>query len=101
MTETLRDGAGNPVEGILFNILFTELAMCTRQFQAVQRLDGSVILNLVPQDPSGIPREAEAKIRSFVNQHMRGIPFTICLMPEIPLTKAGKLQRVVVERAAG
>jgi phenylacetate-CoA ligase len=101
VTETLRDGAGNPVEGILFNILFTELAMCTRQFQAVQRLDGSVILNLVPQDPSGIPREAEAKIRNFVNQHMRGIPFTICLMPEIPLTKAGKLQRVVVERAAG
>jgi phenylacetate-CoA ligase len=101
VTETLRDGAGNPVEGILFNILFTELAACTRQFQAVQRLDGSVLLNLVPQDSSGIPSEAEMKIQTFVNQHLRGIPFTICVLPEIPLTKAGKLQRVVVERAAG
>jgi phenylacetate-CoA ligase len=101
VTETLRDGAGNPVEGILFNILFTELAACTRQFQAVQRVDGSVTLNIVPHEPTGLPRQAETKIRNFIGEHLRGISFDIRVLPEIPLTKAGKLQRVVVERAAG
>ena len=100
VTETLRDGAGNPVEGILFNILFTQLAACARQFQAVQRVDGTVVLNLVPH-ADGIPQQAETTIRNFVGQHMRGVPFEIKVLPEIPLTKAGKLRRVVVERSAG
>jgi phenylacetate-CoA ligase len=101
VTETLRDGTGNLVEGILFNILFTEVAACARQFQAVQRVDGSVVLNIVPHADSGIPRQTETTIRNFVGTHLRGVPFAIQLMSEIPLTKAGKLQRVVVERAAG
>ena len=96
VTDTMRDGEGNPVEGILFNILFLAIAQHTRQFQAVQRADRRVLLKIVPQG-GGIPIQAETIIRDFVGKHLRGVPFDIELVPEIPLTRAGKLRRVVVE----
>lgn len=100
VTETLRDAEGNPVEGILFNILFLNLASYTRQFQAVQQADGRVVLKIVPHLPGGLPAKSEALIRDFVGKHLRGVPLDIQLVPEIPLTRSGKLQRVRVERAA-
>jgi phenylacetate-CoA ligase len=100
VTETLRDAAGNPVEGILFNILFLELASSTRQFQAVQRPGGELVLRIVPQLPGGLPAKSEALIRDFVGKHLGNVPLAIELVAQIPLTKAGKLQRVIVERAA-
>lgn len=96
VTDTMRDAEGNPVEGILFNILFLDVAKHTRQFQAVQRADRGLLLKIVPTGP-GIPVQTEEKIRNFVGKHMRGIPLQIEVVPEIPLTRAGKLRRVVVE----
>ncbi len=96
-TDTMRDAAGNPVEGILFNILFLNMAKHTRQFQAIQRRDGSLLLKVVPTSPGRLPPEVERLIREFVGQHLRGIALTIELVTEIPLTTAGKLRRVVVE----
>ena len=46
-----------------------------------------------------LAREAEVLIREFVGKHLRGVPLDIELVDEIPLTAAGKLRRVVVERA--
>jgi len=37
-------------------------------------------------------------IREFVGRHVHGVPLDIEICHEIPLTSAGKLQRVVVER---
>lgn len=99
VTDTMRDADGNPVEGILFNILFLNMAKHTRQFQAVQRTDGSLVLRVVPAAPTGLAPEAEALIREFVGTHLRGVPLVIDVVREIPLTRAGKLRRVVVERA--
>ncbi len=98
VTDTMRDAAGNPVEGILFNILFLNMAKHTRQFQAVQRADGSLVLKVVPTVDGRLPPEVEMLIREFVGTHLRGIPLVIEIVTEIPLTKAGKLRRVVVER---
>lgn len=97
ITDTMRDAAGNRVEGILFNILFLHMAKHTRQFQAVQRADGSLVLKVVPTSTGPLPPEVERLIREFVGTHLRGIPLTIELVREIPLTRAGKLRRVVVE----
>jgi phenylacetate-CoA ligase len=100
VTDTMRDAEGNPVEGILFNILFLNMAKHTRQFQAVQRSDGSLVLKVVPSSSGRLPREAETVIREFVGKHLRGVPLFIEVVNEIPLTSAGKLRRVIVERRA-
>ena len=99
VTDTLRDAHGNPVEGILFNILFLQLAKHTRQFQVVQRADRRLLLKVVPA-AGHLPPDAEALIRQFVGQHLRGVPLEIQIVRDIPLTGAGKLHRVVVERQA-
>jgi phenylacetate-CoA ligase len=99
VTDTMRDAQGNPVEGILFNILFLNMAKHTKQFQAVQRADGSLLLRVVPMSDGRLPPEVEQLIREFVGTHLRGIPLGIEIVKEIPLTKAGKLRRVVVERS--
>ncbi len=99
VTDTMRDAAGNPVEGILFNILFLNMAKHTKQFQAVQRADGSLLLKVVPTATGRLPPEVEGLIREFVGKHLSGIPLRIELVTEIPLTSAGKLRRVVVEKS--
>jgi phenylacetate-CoA ligase len=97
VTETMRDARGNPVEGILFNILFLNMAKHTRQFQVVQRANGRLVLRVVPTRELLAP-EAESLIREFVGKHVVGIPLDIEVVREIPLTRAGKLQRVIVEK---
>jgi len=99
VTDTMRDADGNPVEGILFNILFLNMAKHTRQFQVVQRSDRRLVLRVVPTVPGYLPPDAEALIREFVAKHLRGIPLDIEVVREITLTRAGKLQRVIVEPA--
>jgi len=97
VTETMRDARGNPVEGILFNILFLNMAKHTRQFQVVQRASGRLTLRVVPTTDRLAP-EAESLIREFVGKHVVGIPLDIEVVREIPLTAAGKLRRVIVEK---
>jgi phenylacetate-CoA ligase len=101
VTDTMRDAAGNPVEGILFNILFLNLSRHARQFQVVQRADRRVLLRVVPSElgARALARDAETLIRDFVGKHLRGVPLDIELVDSIPLSAAGKLHRVVVERA--
>jgi phenylacetate-CoA ligase len=97
VTETMRDGRGNPVEGILFNILFLHMAKHARQFQVVQRASGRLTLRVVPTQEKLAP-EAEKLIREFVGKHVAGVPLDIEIVREIPLTRAGKLRRVIVEK---
>jgi phenylacetate-CoA ligase len=98
ITDTMRDVDGNPVEGILFNILFLTVSKHTRQFQVVQRANGGVKLKIVPSTPGPLHPDAERVIREFVATHVRGVPFEIEIVQDIPLTKAGKLHRVIVEK---
>lgn len=98
VTDTMRDAEGNPVEGILFNILFLNLAKHTRQFQVVQHVDGRLTLKVVPTTAARLPPEAEGVIREFVGRYVHGTPLEIQVVPEIQLSGAGKLRRVVVEK---
>jgi phenylacetate-CoA ligase len=98
VTETMRDGKGNPVSGLVFSILFVPLAPYTRQFQAVQHIDGSVTVRVVLMEPGPIPAAVNAAKDAFCAKYLPGVQVTLQAVDDIPPTKAGKRQVVVVER---
>jgi phenylacetate-CoA ligase len=99
VAETLRDVHGNPVNGLLFSILFVSLLEHVRQFQVVQRADGQLLLKVVPLGDRLAPA-AENLSREFVAKYMPGVVMTIEVVADIPLTAAGKRRLVVVEKPA-
>jgi len=98
VTETLRDGRGNPVGGLVFNILFGVMDHIALKFQVLQKLDGSVVIKVVPNGSSQLPDKAVATLEGFAAKYLPGAPFAIQYVDDIPLTAAGKRKVVVVER---
>lgn len=96
IAETLRDGAGNPVNGLIFNILFVAEVSVARQFQAIQHADGRLTLKVVPS--SSWSDDARAKTLAFLAKYLPGVDVTIALVDDIPTTAAGKRKLVIVER---
>lgn len=96
VAETLRDGAGNAVGGLVFNVLFTPLADVVRQFQAVQHPDGSVTLKLVAAP--ALDAGTQARVRRSVEKALPGVAVRLALVDEIPPGRNGKRQVVIVER---
>lgn len=94
-TDTLRDGAGRPVGGLFFNVLFASLARQVRGFQVVQRRDRSIDLKLVPSDrfDDGVLD----KIRRNTAKFIPGVELRVDLVPELSVDRGGKLRVVVVE----
>lgn len=96
VTETLRDGSGARVSGLVFNVMFASvLASSVREFQAVQHKDSSITLRLVPTKP--LDDQAQELIRSTCKTYLKGIEVKTEIVKEIPLTKGGKRQPVIVE----
>jgi phenylacetate-CoA ligase len=99
VTETLVDGHGRAVSGLVFNIMIALMGDVTRSFQVVQRRDRSVVFKVVPTNGSGLPERELRMLREHAERYLPGIPLTIEVVGDIPLTAAGKLRPVVVERA--
>jgi phenylacetate-CoA ligase len=98
VSETLRDGGGNPVDGILFSILVTRLAPHVLQFQAVQHVDGSVTLRIVPVG-GAVAAEVHELASTFASRYLPGVAFRVEPVRDIPTTAAGKRRIVIVESA--
>jgi phenylacetate-CoA ligase len=94
-TDTLRDARGARVSGMVFNLIFSTLAATVRQFQAVQHADGSITLRVVPQGT--LDAAAMAHIRRCCDKYLPRVAVTVEPVAEIPLSKSGKRQPVVVE----
>jgi phenylacetate-CoA ligase len=94
-TDTLRDGAGNPVSGLFFNVLFAALADKVRQFQVVQRRDRAVDLKIVPS-PSFDASLLEA-LKGHTQRFLPGVELRTEFVTELPPDRGGKLRVVVVE----
>jgi len=96
-TETMYDGSGRPVGGLVFNILFSSIGHVARSFQVVQRADRSVVFKIVPYAGKGLPAREEQLLRAHAARYLPGAKFEIDVVDDIPLTAAGKRRVVVVE----
>jgi phenylacetate-coenzyme A ligase PaaK-like adenylate-forming protein len=93
--DTLRDGAGRPVAGMFFMVLFSVLADKVRQFQVVQRKDRSVDVRIVPG--SDFDDSLPERVRRTCARFLPGIDLRAEVVPDIPTGPSGKLRVVMVE----
>jgi phenylacetate-CoA ligase len=98
VTQTLHDGQGNAVGGLVFNVLVGVLDHVARNFQVVQKLDGSVVMRVVPNGGDRLPDREDRAVHEFAAKYLPGTKFTIEYVDKIPLTPAGKRNVVVVEK---
>jgi phenylacetate-CoA ligase len=94
--DTLRDAQGNAVPGILLHVIFSDgRTDMLKQFQAVQRASGDVVLRVVRG--SGFAREAFDACVARLREHLRGATVTVEILDFIPPAPTGKHRTVVVE----
>jgi phenylacetate-CoA ligase len=96
--DTMLDGAGNAVPGIVFHVLFSDARQeIVRQFQAVQNANGDVVLKVVRG--RDFADDAFHQVTNRFSEYLRGLPFTIEFHDAIaPHQRSGKHQTIVVER---
>jgi phenylacetate-CoA ligase len=97
ITETMQDGQGNAVGGLVFSILFAMLGDDTKQFQVVQHADKRITIRVIPIAKT-LPESTMRALRDFIAKYLPGIQYTVDYVTEIPLTAAGKRKLVVIEK---
>jgi phenylacetate-CoA ligase len=95
-TETMYDAKGQPIAGLIFNILFSSLGFSVKQFQAVQHKDRSVTLRVVPSD-KWTP-EIRAMVMTTADKYLPGLSFKLEEVADIPAASGGKRKVLVVEK---
>ena len=96
--DTLTDREGNVVPGVVFHVLFSDVRQdLVRQFQAVQRPSGEVVLRVVRGRDWSQERFDAVAVR--FAEYLRGLPFTVEYRDGIAPSANGKMRTVVVERA--
>jgi phenylacetate-CoA ligase len=95
VTETLVDGSGARVNGLVFNVVIAHLAHAIRQFQVVQHKDRSITVRVVPT--ATFDASIEGVLRATWEKYLAGVPVTLERVDELPIAASGKRQVVVVE----
>jgi phenylacetate-CoA ligase len=94
-SDTMRDGKGAPVPGMLFISLLNAHAAEIREFQAVQKRSGEVELRVVPGAAWSEATFGPTARR--LASYFGGLPFRVALVSAIPSDPSGKRRAVVVE----
>jgi phenylacetate-CoA ligase len=97
--DSMVDRAGRTIPGIVFHVLFSDARReLIRQFQAVQRENGAVVLKVVRGKEFN--EEAFAAVTGRFSEYLHGLPFSVEFHEKIaPHVRSGKLKTIVVERA--
>jgi phenylacetate-coenzyme A ligase PaaK-like adenylate-forming protein len=97
--DTLRDGQGEPIPGIVFHVLLSDAREeIVRQFQAVQRARGDILLRVVRgQDWS--QQRFDAVVRR-IEKYLRGLPLEVEYWDAIAPAPNGKMRTIIAERAS-
>jgi phenylacetate-CoA ligase len=97
--DTMLDAAGNVVPGIVFHVLFSDARQeLVRQFQAVQNVDGGVVLKVVRG--RDFAEDSFRQVTGRFSEYLRGLPFTVEFHDTIlPHQRSGKHQTIIVERS--
>jgi phenylacetate-CoA ligase len=95
VTETLRDGAGGRISGLIFNALLVAHGHVVRAFQVVQHRDDSFTMRVVGER---FDAAAEQALRGSLAPYLRGLPLRIERVADIPTERSGKRKVVIVER---
>jgi phenylacetate-CoA ligase len=98
VADSMRDGNGDPVCGILFSRIFAfsgGLADSVRQWQAIQHKDGSVTVKVVLLRELDSP--TQENLRRGFGDYLKGLPLKVERVDEIPVAANGKRKTVVVE----
>jgi phenylacetate-CoA ligase len=94
-TDTLRNGAGHPVSGLLFNVFFVPLAHKVKEFQVVQRRDRAIDLRIVPT--AAFDDSVLQLLRSHCARFIPGVELRTEIVPQLTVEPGGKLRVVAVE----
>jgi phenylacetate-CoA ligase len=94
--DTMRDGRGAPVPGMLFISLLNTHEAEVREFQAIQRRSGEVELHIVPGRAWSDAAFAETSRR--LASYFPGVPFRVVVVDAIASDASGKRRAVIVER---
>jgi phenylacetate-CoA ligase len=99
--DAILDRDGNPLPGIVFHVLLSDARReLIRQFQAVQREDGTVVLKVVRGRE--FCADAFLSIIGRVGEYLRGLPFSVEFHDSIaPHIRSGKIQTIVGRRTSG
>jgi phenylacetate-CoA ligase len=93
--DTLVDGYGGQVHGMIFPVLMLPLAEAVQQYQAVQHKDRSLTVRIVPTPK--FDERARRLILESLERTVRGIPIAVELTDNIPCSASGKRRPVIVE----
>jgi phenylacetate-CoA ligase len=95
--DTLRDGSGNPIPGVVFHVLFSDARReIIRQFQAVQGHGGAVVLKVVRGRE--FSDEAFNAVTRRFSEYLRGLPFSVEFHETIaPHGSSGKIKTIIAE----